>query len=779
MKDFPRFVWLTVLIFSGFASRVLGQSVPLQSWRDHLPYGRVIAVTSAGKTAYAATRHSVFSYHLDDSSVERISKVNKLSDTGISAMNFNSDQNTLVVGYENGNVDLIRNGAPFNLADIKRSSILADKRVNNITMVGKLAYLATGFGIVVIDLEKQEIKDTYIIGPAGAYKEVNHVEQDDSFIYAATNDGIMKAAVNDPFLANFQVWTSMDNLPQTGAPYMFYYHFQNHEFVLVDLSAELGTVYFRQAEPQGAWEVLHNNEETYLWSMRKANNLMLVCAHNRARGYSESGETIFDNEVYTGQSIWPFDIAQMADGTILLGDRDRGLITDGPQGVYAIKPSGPPFFNARRMDAWNDNIWVASGGVDQTWTNNFDKLGFYGLVAEEWAAIEAGEGSNDLTSVNDIMNVAVDPLVNSRIAFGSWEEGVVLINGTERTIYNASNSTLKNSTAHSYVSCMVAGLNYDRNGNLWIANSYSDRQLHAMSPQGEFTSFSFQSALGSDKVMGEVLAAQNGYVWMVVPRSQGLFVLNPNGTITDPGDDDFRFLTEEEGSGGLPSNDVYCVEEDLDGEIWVGTLEGITVFYSPDCIFSNEGCDAQQILIEQDGNTQILLATEVINVIKIDGANRKWIGTQGSGVYLLSEDGLNEIHHFTAQNSPLLSNIVTDIAINQANGEVFFATDAGIIAYQGTATNFVTDIEQIKVFPNPVTPDFEGVISIDGLAYKTNVKITDAAGNLVYNMISEGGRAVWDGRRFDGEKVSSGVYLVFATNADGSAKNVGKIAIIR
>lgn len=761
------------------SSSVNGQQVPVGNWRDHLPYSRVIAVTSAGTVAYAATRHGVFSYNLTDNSVERINKVNKLSDTGVSALAYNPDQKTLVVGYENGNVDLIRNGIPFNLADIKRSNLLADKKINNITVKEDLAYLATGFGIVVLDLLKQEVKDTYIIGSDGSYREVYHVEFDSQFIYASVDDGLMRAAVTDPFLANFQVWSAVTDLPEPGSPCLFYYRIENHEFVLVDLSADLGTVYHRQIEPQGTWQVLHNNEAQYIWDMRKVGNRLLVCAHIRAREYASDGEVIFDNALYADGGIWPNAMWKMTDGTILIADNDRGLITANGGDIRVARPSGPPHFNARRLSAWNNNIWVASGGIDQTWTNNFDKFGFYGLVEEQWKNFTAGEGTNEVQSINDIMAVAVDPLVNSRVAFGSWEEGLIVLNGNERNIYNATNSTLKNSTGHSYVSCMIAGLDYDNDGNLWISNSYTDRHIHMMNPSGEFTSFSFQSTLGSNKVMSEVLAAQNGYVWMVVPRSNGLLVMNPNGTPDDQSDDDFRYLTEEEGKGGLPSNDVYCVEEDLDGEIWVGTLEGVTVFYSPECIFTDEGCDAQQILIEQDGNTQILLATEVVTVIKIDGANRKWIGTQSSGVFLLSEDGLTQIHHFTAENSPLLSNVITDITINHLTGEVFFATDAGIIAYQGTATNFVSDIENIKVFPNPVTGDFEGLISIDGLAYKTNVKITDISGNLVYNTISDGGRAVWDGRRFNGEKVSSGVYLVFCTNADGSAKNVGKIAIVR
>ena len=256
-------------------------------------------------------------------------------------------------------------------------------------------------------------------------------------------------------------------------------------------------------------------------------------------------------------------------------------------------------------------------------------------------------------------------------------------------------------------------------------------------------------------------------------------VLDPGESLSSANDDNYRLLSQEEGDGALPSNEVLCVEEDLDGEIWIGTERGIGVFYVPQSIFESDNFDAQEILITQDGNVQILLETEVVTCIDIDGANRKWVGTRSSGAYLFSEDGLQQLAHFTEENSPLLSNNVQDIALNQRNGEVFFATQNGISSFLGSATNFDQDINQVKVYPNPVEPGYEGLITIDGLAFETDVRITDAAGNAVYSGTSFGGRAVWDGNNFNGEKVATGVYFVFCSTADGSARNMGKVAIVR
>ena len=221
------------------------------------------------------------------------------------------------------------------------------------------------------------------------------------------------------------------------------------------------------------------------------------------------------------------------------------------------------------------------------------------------------------------------------------------------------------------------------------------------------------------------------------------------------------------------------MEEDLDGEVWVGTAAGLSIFYNPASIFTDGNFDSEQILIQQEGNTQILLETEAINCIEIDGSNRKWIGTKSSGVYLLSDDGLREVYHFTEENSPLPSNTVYDIGINHSNGEVFFATENGVVGFFSTATNFDKEMSNVRVFPNPVRPDYDGNITIDGLAYDTSVKITDIQGNILFETESEGGRAVWNGLLSDGSRPATGVYLVYVSTPLGTADEVRKLTFIR
>ena len=172
-----------------------------------------------------------------------------------------------------------------------------------------------------------------------------------------------------------------------------------------------------------------------------------------------------------------------------------------------------------------------------------------------------------------------------------------------------------------------------------------------------------------------------------------------------------------------------------------------------------------------------LLGTEQINAIVVDGANRKWIGTQTSGIYLMSSDGLTTLAHFTTDNSTLLSNTILSIAIDPTTGEVFVGTGSGIASYRSDASDPKEDLTNAYAFPNPVRPNYAGVITITGLMENTTVNIIDAGGNLVCKTKSNGGIAVWDGCNFRGDRVGSGVYTALC-NASGAHTAV-KILIVR
>ncbi|NQX91253.1 MAG: hypothetical protein HRT74_03810 [Flavobacteriales bacterium] len=770
------------LITLCFAMAISAMSIGQQAigvWRNHLPYDEMIEIAVGTDVIFGATPYSVVRYSLTDNSIEVFDKTTGLAESNVTAIQYSDENKIAVVGYGNGNVDLIIGMSVINVNDIEQSSFVGDKSINSIKFRGDKAYLATGFGIVEINLERREVADTWFINGQNDVIAINDIIFDDSYWYASTESGIYRADVNNDFLANFQNWTQLSNLPISQANYTDLTFFGPDQLLVLEPN-ETESAIWRLDIGQDTWDYLPGFESGLYYSIDANDEQLIVTTFQLTERFNLALESLGAKFSVQGIVTDPRDATIAANNDIWIASRRGGLLAWLGQGdEVAIGITGPDSNNARRIDAFNDNIWVAGGGVDVIWANRFEKDGFFGLVNDQWNIIPPPEGENGLGSVNDVMDAAVDPTNNSRVFFGSWEEGLIEVrNGQFQTIYNQDNSALKVRTGtEDFVG--VAGVDFDVDGNLWITNTFSPNPLVLLTAGGTFVPMTFGNVVDEETLVGDIMVASNNYIWMILPRGNGLVVRDVGETIADPSDDNFRRLINEEGQGGLPTNEIFCIEEDIDGEVWVGTEQGIAVFYAPQSIFNSENFDAQQILITQDGNVQILLETEEVTCIEIDGANRKWVGTRGSGAFLFSPDGLEQIAHFTESNSPLLSNNVSDIALNQRNGEVFFATSLGISSYQGTATNFDQDIEEITVFPNPIDPGYDGVITIDGLAYQSDVKIADLAGNAVFSGTSSGGRLVWDGTNFNGDKVSTGIYLVFASRDDGSATNVAKIAIVR
>ena len=277
----------------------------------------------------------------------------------------------------------------------------------------------------------------------------------------------------------------------------------------------------------------------------------------------------------------------------------------------------------------------------------------------------------------------------------------------------------------------------------------------------------------------EINYKYNSKTWNFKITSKRIISWLSNSRLSyDDSNEQYKIITTNLGNGNLPNQEVYTLAKDLDGDIWVGTQEGVCVFYSPSAIFSGYNFDAQQIIVEENGFGQYLLSSEIVYSIAVDGGNRKWIGTLGSGLYLLSEDGTEEIYHFTKENSPLLSNNILDLDINHTTGELYISTDRGLMSFRNDATDSKSNISSLTIFPNPVREGYHDNIYINGLGYASNVKITDINSNLVFETNSNGGTAVWDGKDANKQRVSTGVYLIFSSDQFGNEKAVGKILFV-
>jgi hypothetical protein len=289
--------------------------------------------------------------------------------------------------------------------------------------------------------------------------------------------------------------------------------------------------------------------------------------------------------------------------------------------------------------------------------------------------------------------------------------------------------------------------------------------LHLLKPDNTWESFSFPPS--ASQYPSTLLVDYLGQVWMALNPAQGGGIL-----VFNREKNQHAYLTDASGSGGLPSRSVFSITADRDGQVWVGTSQGVAYFPNPAQVLSGSVNSIKPIF-----NGRFLLRDETVTAMASDGGNRKWIGTQ-RGLWLFDPFGEKEIYNFNSANSPLLSDRIVDIAIQPVTGEVFIGTDKGMVSYRADATGSSPAFENVKIFPNPVTAEFNGVVSISGLSTDATVKITDISGKLVWQTDAHGGTATWNTRDYTGRRAATGMYLVIAVSQDGSDSVVGKIAII-
>jgi Two component regulator propeller len=776
---------LLLLVAAGTASA----QPPIGQWRDHFSYLNTVAVVEGNGTAYCATRNGVFSYDPGSGELARITKVNALHDVDVSALGWSAAQGALVVGYGNGNLDLVYGSTSVNLSDIERSSIIGDKRIYHILCEGDLAYLSCGFGIVVMDMVRKEVKDTWFIFPNAAQQRVNAITFFQDSIYAATESGLFSAWKQDPNLAAFTNWHQRMDVPQPNGFFSDVEAYTGRLFVNWTAPppsvAETDTIYYWD----GAWQRLNDayGRNTYGMDVSPDGQRLVIGQAFEVRQYDASLNRIFQTYGTEGQSLVVNAVAGASSGGVWTATRTLGLArNDMDASMLVVAPNGPENSGALKLDVHNDLLMVATGAVAGNWANLFSVQGIHFFEEGRWRTINKEDdplmiGVNQTGSaVIDHMAVVVDPDDKGHAYTGSWEEGVLeWRNGSVQTIWNATNSSLGTTGNPADGNVDVAGLDFDRDGNLWVSNANTQNVISVRKKDGTWKSFNPGTVLGGNELLSDITAMENGQKWLVRPRTSGIVVFTDGGTIDDTGDDQWKVLTTAENQGKLPTLDVFAIAEDQDGEVWVGTGKGIAVFYNPEAVFSDENFDCQQILIEQDGNVQILLETEVVSVVLVDGGNRKWLGTQSSGAFLVSPDGTEQILHFTKDNSPLPSNNITSIAIDGVTGEVYFATDQGIVSYRGDATEGAFEASCANVFPNPVRETYQGSVAITGLIADSDVRITDMAGNLVYRTVSNGGQAMWPTTDLSGQRVVSGVYLVLASDPSGTEHCNTKVMVVR
>ena len=746
--------------------------VSIGQWRTHLPYQKVIAVEPIGSKIYAATEFELFYYDTQDNSINILNKINGLSDIGISTMRYNESQRKLFVAYTNANVDLIdADGNVTNMSDIKDKNIVGNKSINHVYFDGDLAYVACGFGIVVFDLKKEEVKDTYYIGNQGDAVNVTDVAIYHGRIYACTDNGVYYAAQSSPNLANYSAWHFDTSLIYPHLPYTEMEVFNGKLFLNYDGGYQKDTLFVNNGS---SWGYFNKQDVEQKQELRAYDDQLIITNLYNVKVFDQSLNEVL-NIYNPGGGIQPHSTARDNSGHYWIGDTFRGLIkTSNGWDKSDVKPNGPFSKNVFELQASGDQVWIATGGHAANWGKRYMREGvarFDGF----WTILNNTTLAN-FDEYSDFVCTVTDPNNPSITYVGTWGKGILKFNGNELVeVYNADNSTLEPWLQDPSLT-NISGLAFDSKGNLWVANTGATKLLSVMERNGTWHSYNLGGSLSGIDI-GTMIIDANDYKW-IIRRGGEVIVFNDNGTLDITADDRAVNLTSAQYYGNLAGS-VNCLVVDHEGAVWAGTNNGPCKFENTRAIFNGGNYDAVQIRVPRNDGTQqydYLFANSNVLSMATTGANQMWFGLE-SGVYLMSfESTPKELHYFNTDNSPILDNAVTTMAIDKS-GEVFFGTSNGVISYRGESATPEPEVSDVVAYPNPVRPGFNGFVGIKGLVANSLVRITTVDGAFVTQLMSEGGQAVWDCTTINGEKVTPGVYLIFVSTKDGKNKFATKILI--
>lgn len=768
---------IVVCLLAVFPSFMMAQN-GVGQWIDYLPYRRMIHLVDAGDKVFAASPYSLLEIDKKEKSMTRLSKINGLSETNINHINYHLPTKTLFVAYESGSFDLIKDNRIQTISDIKIANIMADKKIYRVNFSGDTAFIACGFGLVLYNMQRREVIETAIIGNQGLFTPVTDAMLFKDTIWCVTDQGIKYVNAKNPLLSFFAEWkTDSTFINRSG-------NIKKLSIVANRLTGIYGiddfnidTIYYKQDDIWIEWDILKDKR---IRSFKQFEDKVYAAVDGEVKVFDLNGNETFSIFNYlTGVFPDPRNVLVDKNGVIWIADENQGLLASEAEYLYDYYlPDAPYTENVEDIEIRNSKIIVSSGGKNTSYDNVFLDDGV--MIKDKnkkWTVLNRINDSS-LEPVRDYVRVAIDPKDQNRFFVGTLGVGLIEFKDDAFVrFYNTQNSSLNTRLSSTWVG--IAGLQFDEDGNLWMINSRAEKPLHVLDNQGKWHAFSTGEFFGFENI-ADLMIDNNGYKWFFEwSKGQGVMVYDDGGTLDDISDDRQRLLNGAAGNGGLHSTTIRSLACDKKGEVWVGTDQGIAIFYNTQSILNGEAVDAQRPLIEENRVFQYLLESEQVNWIEVDPANRKWIATENSGAFLLSEDGTKELLKFNTANSPLISNKIKMIKVHPQTGEVFFATDKGLIAYKGTATEPDAMFRNVIAYPNPVHPDYNGLIAIKGLANASQVKITDVSGNLVFETYAEGGQAVWNGKRMSGEDLASGVYLVFASDNQGQEREVTKIMLIR
>ena len=734
------------------------------AWESYYSYNNISVGTVSNQTIVTAAENALLLFDSSQGTAETITTIEGLSGDNISALA--TYENVILVGHENGllaQIDINTKKIIFE-SGITRSNIISaeKKQINHIQLVANSAYVATGFGIVEVNPETLEFGDTYYFGPTSSSIEVNQVFVFENALYAATKQGLFKTPQTNLNKLEFSSWDKL-----AAGNWAFLWAQDNSLYAVKDEGSslsffQLGNTVQKKATFPGVLKNVSPHE-----------NGVLITVSNRVYDTDKSfvrTQTIGDLD---GVKPNTFNFTISLNDQKWIGTSSEGLIRYANDTDFdLISPQGPLLNSIFDIEHLQDELWIAHGDYNLFYNPYpLEKYGLSSYIDKQWENIP----NNQLFNADSFVRTVAHPTEIGTLYACSYHGGIVAIeDNTPVALWDQTNSGLESLTFEgpNYVSIRVRDALVDDSGNLWSLTSFVQKGLKKRTPSGQWTAYDL-----SDVVLDYTQEA--GYSNLELYNNKILFFGGVNSGLigVDISQSPPQMKRIMGGDMGLPSDDIRIIRLDKDNRLWVGTRDGLAVLYAPNRFFE-EDTQLRSVVISDGGNLRELLSGQFISDIEVDGNNQKWISTTSSGVFLISPDGSQILQHFTKENSPLPTSSVKTIGINELSGEVYFGTLNGMVSFQGDAYAESVSLSDANVFPNPVRPNFLGNVVIRGLQQKTRVKITDIAGNLVYDTTSQGGSISWNLRSFSGARVRSGVYLIFITSKDGLDSAVKKLMVI-
>jgi len=746
-------------------------------WEDFYSYNNVKDFIKIEENIYAIADNAAFIYDINSDEIEKISSVHGLSGKETTSIHFSRTTQRFIIGYRSGLIEIIDKKGNITIAnDIERLDITGQKEINDISEFEGMLYLSTPFGIVQYDIENLNFGDTYYIDVNSNAVFVNQTEIFQNIIYAATVKGIYSADIHNPNLIDFNNWKQ----PQGDllGNFMAISVFKNEIF-----SSKESDLY-KLISTDELQRVNLNFDQ--IIDLRSSNEYLTVSSETKAYVLNESLSQVFIAS-QTNRYKFTLHSAFSQDQNIYLASSEFGILQSDLSNMNykEIHPSGPVSNDVFSITVDQSNLWVVYGGIKPQFAPNEPlnrKAGYshFNGLENKWVNKPFDKNFPAL----DLVHITIDPADENKVYISSWNSGILVVENDEPLIiWDDSNSGLEDlyPEGSPNSSIRINGSEFDNQGNFWISNSWVPGRLKKLSKNGNWTSFDLSSIMTNPALgLSELVVDKTGSIW-IGSRRNGALVYQESG-------DRKKALITEVTKGSLPDLNVRTLAVDRNNRIWIGTQKGLVVYSGSGGLFDAEIYDAEPVIIEDDGIPKKLLGAQPINSIAIDGAENKWFGTDTGGVLGTNPSGNEILFNFNKDNSPLASNRILKVKVDNSTGKVFFATDKGIVAFNNNVAPFGESLGQVYAYPNPVKKEHE-FVTIDGrkgthLPRGTNVKILDSAGRLVYETnVKEGqevkgGKVIWNKTNLAGRKVASGVYIVLLTSPDKSESTLTKIALI-